>query len=143
MPPFSLAEIVLVTQDMPASLRFYRDAIGLPLEKDPNEGWAWFRLDDPPSNRPQRLALRNGSLLFQEHSPRTDLPEADRLAGPMHFALQIQPDDVEPTLQRAREHGIELFGPADLGWMNATAWYCYDPSGNLVELWMLNPPSSR
>lgn len=135
MPPIGFAEIVLITRTMDASVRFYRDVLGLRPEKEPTEEWAWFRLDDGTEGRPQRLALRDGTLLYQEESPRHDLPEADRLAGPMHFALHVEPNDLSAALNRLREHGVPLHGPVELEWMQASGWYCYDPSGNLVELW--------
>ena len=124
-----LAELVLVVRDVGVSVRFYRDLIGLELEREHNEDWAWFRMPDG-----SRLACTRATLLFSEHSPRTDLPEKARLGGPIHFALKC--DDPEPALKRIRDAGIEIHGPTEFEWMNARSWYIYDPDGNLAELWM-------
>lgn len=124
-----LAELVLVVRDVDASVRFYRDLVGLELEREHNEQWAWFLMPDG-----SRLACTLGPLLFEEHSPRTDLPEGARLGGPTHFALRC--DDPEPALARLRDAGIEVHGPTEFAWMGARSWYVYDPDGNLAELWM-------
>jgi catechol 2,3-dioxygenase-like lactoylglutathione lyase family enzyme len=30
---------------------------------------------------------------------------------------------------------VEVYGPEQLDWMNAQAYYFYDPDGNLLEFW--------
>ncbi len=37
-----LAELVLIVEDVPASTRFYEDVVGLTLENEPSDDWAWF-----------------------------------------------------------------------------------------------------
>ena len=32
-------------------------------------------------------------------------------------------------------HGINIYGPKEFEWMNAVAYYFYDPDGNLIEFW--------
>ncbi len=124
-----LCELVLVVNDVHASVRFYRDLLGLELEKEHNDDWAWFRMPDG-----SRLACTRATLLFSEHSPRTDLPQHARLAGPTHFALRT--DDPEPAIERLKEAGVTVHGPTHFDWMHATSWYAYDPDGNLAELWL-------
>ena len=62
-----LSELVLVVADVPKAARFYAEVVGLELEHETGEEWAWFwtgRRGDP-----QRIALHRGPLLFEEHSP--------------------------------------------------------------------------
>ena len=34
-----------------------------------------------------------------------------------------------------RVYGVEVYGPKHFEWMQAQAYYFYDPDGNLVEFW--------
>jgi catechol 2,3-dioxygenase-like lactoylglutathione lyase family enzyme len=67
-----LAELVLIVQDVPEAARFYRDVVGLELEHETSDEWAWFWAGEPGT--PQRIALHRGSLLFEEHSPFPEGP---------------------------------------------------------------------
>ena len=83
----------------------------------------------------QYLALTTGPLLFEERSPRVDLPEGARLAGPVHFAFCVPRAGLDAVLERAADAGVEVRGPLDMEWMGAESRYLYDPDGNLAELW--------
>jgi len=120
------SELVLVVKDVPRATAFYRDAVGLTLEKDPADDWAWFLLCEDPV---QRLALAKGPLLFEEHAPRSPA------FGAVHFALRVERDDLPGALQRLRDHDVEILGPTRFEWMNAESHYFYDPDGNLGEFW--------
>lgn len=133
-----LSEIVLVVRDLDQSRAFYTDILGLEEERSDGQRWAWFRLAGDlhsDNDSTQYLALTIGPLLFEEHSPRTDLPSTRRLAGPIHFALCASQEDVEHTTEAAQRTGAEIHGPVAMEWMNAESRYLYDPDGNLVELW--------
>ncbi|MEC9372220.1 MAG: VOC family protein [Planctomycetota bacterium] len=138
-----LAELVLVVSDVRRCAAFYRDVLGLEHEPETSresDGWAWFRLESPANEaRPQRLALRQGSLLFEERSPR---PEGSRW-GPVHFALHAPRERIDAALERARQAGADVLGPVRLEWMRANAWYFFDPEGNLAELWSPDPASAE
>jgi len=121
-----LSELVLVVDDVPACAAFYRDAVGLTPEREPDEGWAWFRLSDDPV---QRLALTSGPLLFEEHAPRSPA------FGAGHFALRVDRPDLPAALERLRASGVEILGPTRFEWMRAESHYFYDPAGNLGEFW--------
>jgi len=41
-----LAELVLIVEDVLASARFYEDVVGLTLENEPSDEWAWFWAGD-------------------------------------------------------------------------------------------------
>ena len=128
-----LAELVLIVEDVPAAARFYRDVVGLELEHEPSDDWAWFWAGGPGT--PQRIALHRGPLLFEEHSP---FPEGHRF-GAAHFALEVARDDLEEAVQRVKSAGVDVYGPTDFDWMNARSYYFYDPAGNLLEFWSPDP----
>lgn len=127
-----LAEIVLVVDDVPETARFYREVVGLTPDgtaEEASEEWAWFWTGE--SRRSQRLALRNGPLLFEERSP---LPEGERW-GRIHYALSVPRWQIESAVERVQTSGVEVYGPVALDWMRAVSYYFYDPAGNLLELW--------
>jgi catechol 2,3-dioxygenase-like lactoylglutathione lyase family enzyme len=118
-----LSELVLIVADVPAAARFYQDVVGLELELESDDSWAWFWAGKP--GEAQRIALHNGPLLFEEHSP---YPEGERF-GRVHFAFDVAPEELEPALERVRAAGVEVYG------MSARSYYFYDPDGNLLEFW--------
>src|SRR5947199_49274 len=83
----------------------------------------------------QRIAVHKGSLLFEEHSPH---PEGHRF-GNIHFALDVPRDRLDAAVAHVRSKGVEVYGPEHVEWMNAIAYYFYDPDGNLLEFWSLEP----
>jgi catechol 2,3-dioxygenase-like lactoylglutathione lyase family enzyme len=136
MPRFSagFAELVLIVRDVPAAARFYREVVGLEPETETNDAWAWFWAGEPGAH--QRIALHRGSLLFEEHSPH---PPESRW-GHVHFAFEVPRERLDAAVAHMRDHGVEVYGPAHFDWMaGATAYYFYDPDGNLVEFWSPEP----
>ena len=133
MPVLGLSELVLIVADVPRAAAFYRDIVGL-IPNTPSTGeWAWFWVG--PVGGPQRLALRRGPLLFEEHSPR---PVGQRF-GPIHFALQVARGDLIGAAGRVRAAGVTVYGPQRLEWMKAESYYFYDTDANLVEFWSPDP----
>jgi len=53
----------------------------------------------------------------------------------VHFAFEVPRDGLDEAVERVRGAGVEVFGPVELEWMNAQAYYFYDPDGNLLEFW--------
>jgi catechol 2,3-dioxygenase-like lactoylglutathione lyase family enzyme len=127
-----LAELVLIVEDVPASTRFYEDVVGLKLENEPSDDWAWFWAGQ--EGKQQRLALHRGTLLFEGQSPHS---EGERF-GQVHFAFEVSRDDLDEAVARVRGAGVEVYGPVELEWMNAESYYFYDPDGNLLEFWSPN-----
>lgn len=123
------SELVLIVEDVPKAARFYQDVVGLELEHETGEEWAWFWAGKPGD--PQRIALHRGTLLFEEHSP---FPEGERF-GRVHFAFDVAPEDLDAAVARVRAAGVEVYGPEEFDWMNARSYYFYDPDGNLLEFW--------
>jgi len=133
MSSLGLAELVLIVKDVPAAARFYEDVVGLTLENEPSEEWAWFWAGKQGAR--QRVALHRGPLLFEEHSP---YPEGERF-GRVHFAFEVARDELDAAAGRVRKAGVEVHGPVELEWMNARSYYFYDPDGNLLEFWSPDP----
>ncbi|MBI1755610.1 MAG: VOC family protein [Fimbriimonas ginsengisoli] len=135
MPVPELFEIVLRVKDVAVSAAFYREAVGLTPRWEPTEDWAGFWCGDPASKK--WLGLNKRDLLFEEHSP---LPEGARF-GPVHFALYLPPDQIEPALARLRGYGVEVLGPHRFksSDFHGLSYYFYDPDANLVEFWFPEP----
>jgi len=124
-----LAEIVLIVDDVRKAAAFYEHVVGLVPESPSDDEWAWFWAGEP--GRPQRVALHKGTLLFEGQSPH---PDGERW-GNVHYAFDVAPEDLERAVERVRSAGVEVFGPVHFDWMNADAYYFYDPDGNLLEFW--------
>jgi catechol 2,3-dioxygenase-like lactoylglutathione lyase family enzyme len=133
MNSVGLAEIVLIVEDVPASTRFYEQVVGLKLENEPSDEWAWFWAGQ--EGKRQRLALHRGTLLFEGQSPHTD---GERW-GQVHFAFEVSREELDEAVARVRAAGVDVFGPVELEWMKARAYYFYDPDGNLLEWWSPDP----
>jgi len=127
------AELVLIVEDVPKASRFYQDVVGLELEHETGDEWAWFwagKVGDP-----QRIALHRGTLLFEEHSP---FPEGHRF-GTVHFAFDVAPEDLDASVERVRAADVEVYGPVEFDApFNARSYYFYDLDGNLLEFWSPN-----
>jgi catechol 2,3-dioxygenase-like lactoylglutathione lyase family enzyme len=123
-----LREVVLIVDDVEASIAFYRDVVGLELQQQlqPTSDWAWFYVGDP--ERRQRLGIHKGTLLF-ENQPAA--PGGERW-GPVHYAFQVAPNELEDAADHVRSHSIDVFGPHQFGDV-ADAYFFYDPDDNLVE----------
>jgi catechol-2,3-dioxygenase len=128
-----LAELVLIVSDVPAAARFYREVVGLEPETEATDAWAWFWAGEPGAR--QRVALHQGSLLFEEHSPH---PPESRW-GHVHFAFEVPREQLDAAVAHVRDHGVEVHGPTQFDWMGAVAYYFYDLDGNLLELWSPDP----
>lgn len=131
-----LSEIVLIVGDVARSAAFYRDAIRLIPARPANDEWAWFWAGAEGDSC--WLALHRGTLLFEEHSPLKLLPMGERFRGATHFALGVDIGRLEECAGHLRRMGVEVFGAVEFDWMGprgARSIYCYDPDGNLVELW--------
>ena len=126
------SEIVLIVEDVPKASRFYQDVVGLELEHETDDTWAWFFAGSRDPR--QRLALHRGPLMFEEHSP---YPEGERF-GRVHFAFEVARDELDAAVERVRAADVEVWGPVELDWMNARSYYFYDPDGNLLEFWSPN-----
>lgn len=129
-----ISEIVLIVRDVRAAARFYEEVVGLTPEQEADEEWAWFWAGKP--GEAQRIALRKGPLLFEEHSP---LPEGTRW-GNLHYALEVPGAKLAEAVEHVRRKDVEVHGPVRFEWMGADSYYFYDLDGNLIEWWSRDSP---
>lgn len=110
-----LNHVALDVGDVAASVRFYRDGLGLPELPRPDFGFpgAWFRL-----GARQELHLIGNR----------DRPVGER-AG--HYALQVT--DIEAAAARLRAAGVDFRGPKPRP-DGAYQIFLSDPDGNVIEL---------
>src|SRR5687767_1957162 len=121
VPVRGLFETHLTVRDVPASVAFYRDVVGLPLALD--------------------LPERNAAFMWIGAAGRAMLglwgigSSVNSLS--LHIAFDVAPDDVlaAPDVLRARGvtplsfFGQETSEPDVLAWMPAAAVYFRDPDG--------------
>ena len=124
-----ISEIVLIVKDVRASARFYQEVVGLEPMTEADDEWAWFWSGRPDHSA--RVAVHKGTLLHEQHSPH---PQGERW-GHVHYAFEVSPEHIDEALDVVRRAGVEVYGPTQFKWMNATGYYFYDPDGNLLEYW--------
>jgi catechol 2,3-dioxygenase-like lactoylglutathione lyase family enzyme len=112
-----LNHVAIFVSSVDASVRFYRDAIGLPVIPRPDFSFpgAWFRLGER-----QELHLIGGRL----HAP---VDEGTRSG---HFAMQVK--DIAAAAAYLRGKGVAFRGPAPRP-DGAQQIFLEDPDGHLVE----------
>jgi catechol 2,3-dioxygenase-like lactoylglutathione lyase family enzyme len=116
-----IAEIVLNVHDLPASLKFYHDVLGLEIIGRP--GPAFLRAGNPAVSVPQMVVL-------------VPLPAAsEEFAGPRtlhHLALELAPADFDAAEARLKALGYQIrYGQHPV--IPSRTMYVDDPDGNEVE----------
>ena len=125
VPVAGLFETHLTVSDLPRSVAFYRDVVGLPLALEvPERGAAFFWI----------AAAGEGLLgLWSMGSAPIGLV--------LHLAFRASLEDVMGACDRLRSLGVtplsffaeETTEPSVIGWMPAAAVYLRDPDGHLLE----------
>lgn len=131
---FGLSELILRVADVPRSVAFYRDVVGLTLEGEPSADWAWL-WTGAPGDRP-RLGLTSRALSYG----------AAHCGGPAHFAIAVARLAVPAEKARIEALGIEVEGPVTFASWQADSIYFSDPDRHRVELCgfeSLNPPTRK
>jgi catechol 2,3-dioxygenase-like lactoylglutathione lyase family enzyme len=121
----SLDHLVLRVRDLDASLRFYRDVLGLAAENE-----AEYRQGTRPF-----VSLRVGDqLLDLVPDPTYD---AAGVGGFLHFCVTVD-GSLQPVVARLRELGVPLLHdePVTRGGARGEgpSIYAQDPDGYMVEL---------
>jgi lactoylglutathione lyase len=120
-----LFETHLTVADLPRSVAFYRDVVGLPVALElPERGAAFHWIGRPGQAMLGLWSIGSAPMNMQ-----------------LHIAFDMTLEDVLQAPERLRAEGIEplsFFGqPADepsyIGWMPAAAVYFRDPSGHMLE----------
>jgi catechol 2,3-dioxygenase-like lactoylglutathione lyase family enzyme len=127
-----LSELILRVQDVPRALAFYRDVVGLAVEREDSEHWAWL-WTGPPGALP-RLGLTSRPLSYG----------AAHTGGPAHFAVAVPRASIPAEKSRLESLGIAVEGPVTFHTWNADSIYFDDLDRNRVELCgfeHLNPPA--
>jgi catechol-2,3-dioxygenase len=116
-----IAEIVLNVHDLPASLKFYQDVLGLEIIGRP--GPVFLRAGSPAVSVPQMVVL-------------VPLPAASEdFAKPRtlhHLALELAPADFDAEEARLKMLGYQIrYGQHPV--IPSRTMYVDDPDGNEVE----------
>ena len=118
-------EIILVSDDVHASRRLYRDTLGLDMPATPD------RLNLAPVGT-QYLGTAQAGVM--SHPGFT---------GRIHLGLEIDPADFVRAVEHLRQQGIEVtVRPQRPGYMDtpeSVGAYFLDPDANLIELWTPGP----
>jgi lactoylglutathione lyase len=128
-----LFETHLTVADVPRSLAFYRDVVGLDLALDlPERGAAFLWIGEASKAMLGLWSMGSAPMGMQ-----------------LHIAFDVALEDVLAAPEALRAQGIEplsFFGepaeePSFIGWMPAAAIYFRDPDGHMLEyLAMLDEP---
>lgn len=112
--------LILYVQDLDASIRFYRDIVGIPF-KFSEHGYAEFDAGGV------KLGLYDRARL-----PDLIGPEAAERPLPSEILVPVEDADAEADRSRATGAKV-LWGPVDRPWGHRTV-HVLDPDGNVVEL---------
>ena len=122
LPRHGLSELILRVRDVPTSLAFYRDVVGLEVERQDSPTWAWI-WTGPPGQAP-RLGLTSRPLSFG----------AAHCGGPAHFAIAVPRSAIAAEKNRLESLGVEVEGPVTFERWGADSIYFSDPDDHRVEL---------
>jgi lactoylglutathione lyase len=120
-----LFETHLTVADLPRSVEFYRDVVGLPVALEMPERGAAFHWVGRPGQAMLGLWSTGSAPMGMQ----------------LHIAFAMAVEDVLDAPQRLSAQGIQplsFFGdpatePSYIGWMPAAAVYFRDPSGHMLE----------
>jgi len=119
---FGLSEIVLRVRDVPRAAAFYRDVVGLSLETQSSETWAW--LWSGAAGQSARLGLTSRPLSFG----------AAHCDGKVHFAFAVAREHIAEEKSRLESLGLAVEGPVTFESWRADSIYFSDPDDHRVEL---------
>jgi lactoylglutathione lyase len=125
VPVAGLFETHLTVSDLPRSVAFYRDIVGLPLALEvPERGAAFFWIAAPGEGLLGLWSIGSAPMGLV-----------------LHLAFRASLEDVMDACDRLRSLGVtplsffaeETNEPSVIGWMPAAAVYLRDPDGHLLE----------
>ncbi len=126
MSPFKTKGVIvfsLYARDVPTTVRFYRDIVGLHLL--------------PHHGLHPAFDLGNGShlVIVEQRSIRDRTP-----ASPRFPRLAFAVEDLDEAIVHLNTHGVTLSGGIEKG-PDARWVTCEDPAGNLVEFAQMSNPA--
>lgn len=119
-----LAEVVVLVRDMPASVRFYRDVLGLQVISPAElKGPVFLQAGDPLEGVPQQIVL----------APARPDAETGGRRNVHHIGLVLAHEELERERERLSSLGYQI-RTGQHPFMAVEAIYVDDPDGNEVEL---------
>ena len=129
--------IVLNVADVERSVAFYRDVLGLGIER--LEQWRAGSIGFPSV----RLSADTLIDLVQVKGQVNDAaPREGRITNLNHFCLVVADETLEPAIEHLRGHGVEVYtGPARRWGAHGdgVSIYFRDPDGNEIEVRTYSP----
>ena len=137
-PIHGFHHVTMPVHDLDVAERFYCGLLGAELiERFDRETFLRYRPDRArevdADNGPLHLSIRIGS------SPQVDLFLQKNRAKPIpmahpHWAMGVDPDQLDDFIVRLKEAAIPIDGPRRLGPPTHASVYFADPFGNTLEL---------
>jgi len=121
----SLAEVVLVVEDIDKSLGFYRDTLGLHIISPAELPVKFLRIGAEQPGVPQQVVLVPRAMLAAQ-----PMAPSKRLH---HVGLEVAPEDFEAERRRLGALGFEI-RTGEHPFMPVDAFYLDDPDGNEIEI---------
>ena len=121
-PRFGLSELILRVKDVGRAVTFYRDVVGLAVERDDSPAWAWLWTGSPGAL--PRLGFTSKPLSYG----------AAHCGGPAHFAIAVPRGAIAAEKARLESLGLAVEGPVTFAGWKAESIYFSDPDDNRVEL---------
>jgi catechol 2,3-dioxygenase-like lactoylglutathione lyase family enzyme len=125
IPVTGVNELVLEVVDLEESVRFYSEALGLPVV----ERWKHREAVWVMAGERTRIGLWR---------PQVGIARG-RGGVHVHYAMHLSDADYEASVERLRSHGLDVHEEAFDGYRidgrPSRAAYVTDPDGNVVELW--------
>ena len=121
-PRQGLSELILRVRDVPRAVAFYRDVVGLAVERVPSPTWAW--LWTGRAGALPRLGLTSEPLSFG----------AAHCGGPAHFAIAVARAAIPAEKARLEALGVAVEGPVRFESWRADSIYFSDVDDHRVEL---------
>jgi catechol 2,3-dioxygenase-like lactoylglutathione lyase family enzyme len=122
-------------RDSELTRRFYEDFLGLPLVEA-------FEIKQTKTGRDTQVLhsfyqLEDGSCLAFFEAPDMPFEFKDQHDFDLHIALEVEPEVLQPMLDKGKAQGIETRGISDHGFIRSI--YFRDPNGYVIELCAKRP----
>ena len=127
--------LAFVTDDLPATMAFYTQVMGMQLVHVRRVPFEQDRGQPPYDNlRHYFFNMGNDTLLaFFEYPKGLSKQNRDLPGGMQHIAFHAPPADFDGVVERVRKSGIKVIGPVALGGRFWSAYF-YDPNGIRLEI---------
>jgi len=125
----ALDHFVLRVANLEASLRFYRDLLGLPIQ---------FLEDYRAGHRPFVSVRVGDQLIDLVPDPTYDADAGRSSGGFLHFCVGVEAGSLSRIIPWLKQHDVQLIEDQPVQRMGATGMglsiYITDPDGYVVEL---------